>query len=254
MLRADRAVARTNCFAPGRRRRFRIAARTSWSRRPTPMARCPSPPCSAAVCRPAISRSNWSPRCTARRSTSRRVARFPAPRTPMAITTCTRRERGEAGWSSRLTAPSGVQSVQPGPGGFSPDLDYSVWNSAVSAARLLPNTNYVRQPSGAFEGWARKPSGTIRHAQAKWITAGKGHLIFTSGHAPSAVDPEARPGVQLEPNRLRRRCTRCMTARPEGCRWCPCCRGDTHSDRRRRLSGHLSRRFLRCIHGRPGAV
>lgn len=107
--------------------------------------------------------------------------------------------RGSTGWSSALNAPSGVQSTHPGPGAISADHGYSVWNSSSLGGTLPPDSNFVRLPDGGFELVGAGSIGTDPAAEVKWISAGGGHIVFSSGHAPSAADPNARPGVRLEP-------------------------------------------------------
>lgn len=110
-----------------------------------------------------------------------------------------RADRGVDGWASVLTAPSGVQSTHPGPGGVSSDHGYSVWNTSSLGGSLAPESNFVRTPNGAFELVGAGSIGNDPLAEVKWISAGGGHIVFSSGHAPSNADPNARPGVQLEP-------------------------------------------------------
>lgn len=109
-----------------------------------------------------------------------------------------RASRGQGGWSTATLTPSGAESEQPLAGGISPDHRYSFWSTTAGEDGSLviggQPTRYVREPGGTFELIGRGSLADDPYAQGRLITAGAGHIVFTSTlqlepDAPAAVGP-----------------------------------------------------------------
>lgn len=101
--------------------------------------------------------------------------------------------RGEAGWTTALTGPSGTETSNPLPGSTSPDQGYAFWGAAGEGS-VLQGVGYVRYPDGHSEPIGRGSLGTDPTARGDLITEGGTHIVFhTQNIAPTVAQ-------QLEPN------------------------------------------------------
>ena len=105
--------------------------------------------------------------------------------------------REAGGWTSHIVSPSGAQTVRPNLGGVSPDHRYAFWRSGGEGGSLDAggaDAGYLRNPDGGFEPIGKGSLGVDPAAEGRWITAGAGHVIFTTA-AGSAVrlEPTAPP-------------------------------------------------------------
>jgi len=95
--------------------------------------------------------------------------------------------RTAAGWVTQLTGPTGEQTEQP-QGGHCFSSDHGYWTFETGAApfdsgSLVVNgeqTSYIRNPDGSVELAGQGSMGTDPKANTRWISAGAGHVIFTS--------------------------------------------------------------------------
>jgi hypothetical protein len=111
--------------------------------------------------------------------------------------------RTGAGWSTAYTGPSAEEARDIAPGANSPDQSTFNWEVSIGSAALDgpdPDskgnaTTYVRYPDGHSELLGRGSLGKVDPESAvRMISAGGGHIIFTTGSAASPAT-----AVQLEP-------------------------------------------------------
>jgi hypothetical protein len=105
--------------------------------------------------------------------------------------------RGPEGWSESLFSPSGEQTSVARTGGVSPDHLYSFWSASGETGSLDSpegegHAHYIRlpggvanpacspEPQGHFEWIGCGSLGADSAAWGRWITAGAGHVVFTS--------------------------------------------------------------------------
>ena len=111
--------------------------------------------------------------------------------------------RGEDGWSSVLTAPTGAEAEEPRPGGVSSDHGYAFWlveRGAQGGGSLetgAPRTTYLRNPDGSFSVLGRGSLGEDPLATGRWIAAGGAHIVFSTASGSAVqLEPEApEPGI-----------------------------------------------------------
>jgi hypothetical protein len=86
-----------------------------------------------------------------------------------------------SGWQTEAAGPSGVQSQAPTPGSPSPDGDDWVWRTfEIDEGTLGPDATYLRGPDRSFELVGQGSFGEDPQAQPRWVSAGAGHIVFTS--------------------------------------------------------------------------
>jgi hypothetical protein len=112
-----------------------------------------------------------------------------------------RARRTASGWATEPISPGGDEMSEGGPGGVSPDHEYSVGGASSVTAKLWPafagfnHMDYLRTPNG-YEPLARGSLGDSPNGWADWISSGGIHVIFTtnkplgSGRSP-ALEPDA---------------------------------------------------------------
>jgi hypothetical protein len=104
-----------------------------------------------------------------------------------------RARRTASGWRTEPISPGGDQMVGEGPGGISPDHEYSVFRAHEPTAKLWPGlaghqlVDVLRTPGG-YEPLAMGSLGFADAGLADWISAGGTHVIFT---ATQKLEPNA---------------------------------------------------------------
>jgi hypothetical protein len=112
-----------------------------------------------------------------------------------------RARRTTDGWTTEFIGPTAEQTIKPVPGGQSPDHEYYFLNAGFGDFSLEPEStleapfggheaNYLRKPNGDFELIARGSLGEDPNGVGRLITAGAGHVIFTS---KTKLEPQAPP-------------------------------------------------------------
>jgi hypothetical protein len=109
-------------------------------------------------------------------------------------------ERGQGGWSSHFTGPTGGEAAEGYPGSISGDHRFSTWR-ATGNVGTLPNgsvdgSNYLRYPDGRFEPIGIGSLGVDPSAVAKWITPDGGKIVFITGEGfgvPRQLESNAPP-------------------------------------------------------------
>ena len=115
--------------------------------------------------------------------------------------------RGDDGWSSHLTGPSGAQASQPSPGGIAAGHSYSLWG--MEGEGTLPVSGslwatYLRRPGGVDPACSPEPEGQFEfvgcgslgvepRAQGRWIGGDGSHVVFVTGNEAVRLEPDAPP-------------------------------------------------------------
>ena len=107
--------------------------------------------------------------------------------------------RGEGGWGTQISGPSGAESAALKPGSNSPDQGYSFWETGGprGTAVIKEPTTYVRYPDGHSALVGRGSLASDPQAQGTLISEGGGHIIFW---IVSEVQGHPGPAIQIEPN------------------------------------------------------
>jgi hypothetical protein len=87
-------------------------------------------------------------------------------------------ERGDSGWSSRLSGPTGAQAEQADPGGASGDYRFSFWTIDEPEGALAKNV--LRHPDGSLSLLGDGSLTDDSRAMGRWISPNGDHVIFTS--------------------------------------------------------------------------
>jgi hypothetical protein len=116
------------------------------------------------------------------------VDRYQAKRTPQ-------------GWVTERMSPGGDEMSQGGPGGVSPDHEYSVGSAVEPTSQLgaaftgLSNAKILRTPAG-YELLSRGSLGDSPNGWADWISSGGAHVIFsTNKFADGGPSPPLEPAA-----------------------------------------------------------
>lgn len=108
-----------------------------------------------------------------------------------------RASRGQMGWTTMPTGPSGDEASVLVPGSTSPDQGYSFWTGRGEGTAVVDGleTRYVRYPDGHSEFVGRGSLASTPYAEGILITEGGGHIIFSTDNVASEIVPK-----QLEQN------------------------------------------------------
>jgi hypothetical protein len=99
------------------------------------------------------------------------------------------------GWTTRLASPKGTESLFPAFGGASSD-HHAFWRSG--APQLDPGSlvldpdgaTYIRSPEGSYQLVGEGSTGVDPNPNVHWMTAGLGHVVFSS---KVQLEPDAAP-------------------------------------------------------------
>jgi hypothetical protein len=104
-----------------------------------------------------------------------------------------RAKRTSGGWVTGAISPGGTMSSGGGPGGISADHEYTVERVGAPTDEVWPGlgghnfVDVIRTPNG-YEPVGLGSLGFADEAQARWVTAGGDHLIFTTS---TRIEPVA---------------------------------------------------------------
>jgi hypothetical protein len=105
--------------------------------------------------------------------------------------------RGQNGWTTTHTGPTGAESVGVGPGGSSPDEGYLFWTAEGRGSKVIEGkfTLYLRYPDGHSELVGDGSLGVDPEAVGMLISEGGEHTLLATGVTGGAVqlEPEAAP-------------------------------------------------------------
>jgi hypothetical protein len=131
---------------------------------------------------------------------------LPEPDNPNGTSDLYEARRTTAGWkATRLLTPSGDEAPLPNPGGVSVDHAYTFIQAPAGQPGEFAGTlgegggaTYLGKPDGSFELLGVGSVGTERVVHGRFISAGAGHIIFTTGDTEWCF--VQCPIAQLEPN------------------------------------------------------